>query len=310
MKTWMRGIVVGGGVLIAAACGGDDDGGNMAPSTVEPSPGCEAPVLMPGDDMTVMIDHDGMTREFLLHVGASVDVTQPVPLWIDWHGLTSAPIQQQLFSGSSAKADASGFIVAYPKGVGASFNGGSCCSALGNPSHMLDDVGFGRAIVADVAEKGCVNLKRVYSLGMSNGGYMSEYNACQADDLYAAVAPVSAMGFQQTECMPTRPVPMLAFNGTEDGLVPYTGSRSSIDGWKERNGCTGEPTREDFGESYCETWVCTDDVELTSCTVTGMNHCWPGNPLTLPGFCTSGGLTDMVATDMIWDFFERYTLPD
>ena len=306
---WAQALACGMSLLAAVGCGGDDEGGNPQPA-VDKSAGCDAVGVMAGDDMTITIEHDGMQREFVLHVGQAVDVTQPVALWIDWHGLTSAALQQQLYSGTTALADEKGFIVAYPSGIGAAFNAGDCCSQLASPPHMADDVGFGRAIVDYVATHACVNLKRVYSTGMSNGGYMSEWNACQADDVYAAVAPVSAMGYQQTDCMPSRPVPMLAFNGTEDGLVSYDGSRVSIGQWKERNGCTGDADRTDFGDSYCETWSCDAGTELTSCTITGMNHCWPGNPLTIPGFCASGGLSDIDATPMIFDFFERFTLPD
>lgn len=290
-------------------CGSEKDP-TAVPVTVERSVGCDVTATwQPGDQITVDIEHDGMTRSYLLHVGASIDPAQPVPLWLDFHGLSSNPAQENFYSSTGALADAKGFIVAYPTGLDNAFNAGSCCVAT---TTKHDDVGFGRAIVADIASKACVNLRRIYSTGMSNGGYMSEYNACKADDLYAAVAPVSAMGFIQAadDCTPTRPVPMIAFNGTLDGLVSYSGSRTSIDNWKERNGCTGEATRTDYGESFCESWTCAEDTELTSCTITGMNHCWPGNTLAIPSICASGGLTDIIATSMIGDFFERFTRSD
>jgi len=175
---------------------------------------------------------------------------------------------------------------------------------------MADDVGFGRAIVADVASKLCVDKRRVFSTGMSNGGYMSEHNACFAADLYAAVAPVSAVGIPRTDCPISRPITIVSFNGTEDPLVNYTASQQSMDAWVTRNGCTGAPERSDYGASYCETWSkCSAGVSVKRCTITGMNHCWPGNPIVLPGFCASGGLADIDANKLMYDAFQNTALP-
>jgi polyhydroxybutyrate depolymerase len=145
---------------------------------------------------------------------------------------------------------------------------------------------------------------------MSNGGYMTDFNACEAADLYAAAAPVSALGIPRSGCEPTRPIPILSFNGTDDPLVNYSNSQVSMRAWAERNGCTGEPTRESFGASFCDTWSdCAGGVEVEACTITGMEHCWPGNLLVLPGFCETGGLADIDANQRMYDFFARHVLP-
>jgi polyhydroxybutyrate depolymerase len=157
-----------------------------------------------------------------------------------------------------------------------------------------------------------VDRRRIYSTGMSNGGYMSEHNACNAADVYAAVAPVSGMGSPRTDCTPSRPIPMIAFNGTADGLVSYeTVSTSVWPAWVGREGCQGEPRRVAYGESHCDVYErCDGGIELTLCTVQGMEHCWPGNPLSIPSFCPGGGGMDIVANTMMYDFFERFALPD
>lgn len=286
------------------------DAGPSPGTGAKPSPGCAAPKSSVTDGATLTLKHDGIDRSFILKIGHSIDPTKPVPLWIDWHGLGSNAQQEKSYSGSAQMADKRGFVVAYPQGLGAAFNGGVCCSLLGAPPHEADDVGFGRAIVEMLGGAMCLDLRRVYSLGMSNGGYMSEYDACMAADLYASVASVSALGVTQTSCTPSRPIPMIAFNGTDDHNVPYSGSRDSLKAWRTRDQCTGDPARVDYGKSYCETWACRQGTELTSCTVTGMNHCWPGNTLVIPTFCQSGGLTDIDATTMIADFFDRFPLPN
>jgi polyhydroxybutyrate depolymerase len=290
-----------------AGCPGPPAGEPLDPA------GCEAAGLAIGETTVVEIEHEGIARNYRVYVPSGIDPGSPTPMVVNWHGLNSSALRQELYAGD-AIAEERGTIVAYPSGLGdpggQSFNGGNCCSQFGRPPHMADDVGFGRAIVADVARKICVDRRRIYSTGMSNGGYMSDYNACEAADLYAAVVPVSALGIPRRSCNPIRPIPILSFNGTEDPLVFYGVSQQSMRLWAERNGCAGEPAREDLGASYCLAWDdCEAGVEVEACTVTGMEHCWPGNPLILPGFCTTGGLDDIDANQRMYDFFARHVLP-
>src|SRR5690606_18885124 len=107
---------------------------------------------------------------------------------------------------------------------------------------------------------------------------------------------------------PARPIPMIAFNGTMDGLVSYDVSAESIENWVGRNGCEGEPTREDKGDnSYCESWTsCEAGVEVTHCTLVDMGHCWPGQ-----ASCPDGNLTlEIDASAMLWELLSRFTLPE
>jgi polyhydroxybutyrate depolymerase len=232
---------------------------------------------------------------------------------VNWHGLNASADIQQRYSGT-AIVEQRGYVAVYPNGLGnpngQSFNAGNCCSEYGKPPHHADDLGFGRAIVRDVQRRICVDEKRIYSTGMSNGGFMSEYNACNAADLYAAVAPVSALGMPRADCHPSRPIPIIAFNGDQDPLIDYGISQQSMAAWAARNGCQGEPRREDFGASHCQRWsTCERGVQVMACTITGMAHCWPGNPATIPGYCASGGLADIDANQVMYDFFEHFRLP-
>jgi polyhydroxybutyrate depolymerase len=272
--------------------------------------GCTSPSLTAGENQTVTIEHDGQQRQYLLYVPSSVDPEKPSPLILDWHGWIACAGTQRSLSNGDAIAYQRRTIVAFPEGLPDSgglqvFNGGVCCIDLTDLTPPPDDVGFGRAIVADVASKICVDKQRVYSTGHSNGGSMSEYNACQAADLYSAVAPVSALSELQTDCNPSRPVSFISFNGTDDPLASYEMSQKSVAEWVKRDGCTGEPEREMYNASYCDTWSnCDEGVVVKACTVTGMGHCWPGRPNEFIG-CATGGLTDIDANQMMYDFFEK-----
>jgi polyhydroxybutyrate depolymerase len=63
---------------------------------------------------------------------------------------------------------------------------------------------------------------------MSNGGFLSYRLACEAADSFAAIAPVAGvLGIPEMDCTPSRPVTVMHFHGTADGLVPYNGGFGS-----------------------------------------------------------------------------------
>ena len=55
----------------------------------------------------------------------------------------------------------------------------------------IDDVGFTEALLTKISTAYTIDLQRVYSTGMSNGGYMSFLLACQLSDKIAAIASVT-----------------------------------------------------------------------------------------------------------------------
>src|SRR5262249_39596228 len=67
----------------------------------------------------------------------------------------------------------------------------------------------------------CLDTGKVFSTGMSNGAQMSSLLACRMPDRITAIAPVSGVEF--LEPCEGRPVPVLAFHGSDDPILPYTG---------------------------------------------------------------------------------------
>lgn len=232
------------------------------------------------------LDFGGVSRSYALHIPPTYDGKIPLPLLLDFHGLGSSAAAQRAFSGTSALADVKGFIVAYPDGWSHSWNAGACCG--NSASQELDDVGFVRALLADLAQRGCIDRSRVYATGMSNGGFMSHRLACEAADLIAAIGPIAGvLGIAADECRPSRAVSVIHFHGSDDRVIPFAGggpfgSRSvpeTISGWVERNGCGPDQkvTREEHGMS-CETWNdCRDGASVTLCTLAGAGHRWPAS---------------------------------
>ncbi|MEZ4384554.1 MAG: PHB depolymerase family esterase [Nannocystaceae bacterium] len=269
---------------------------------------CPGGGLGPGDH-TIEVLHDGLTRTAILHVPPSYDGGAATPLVVNFHGLSSNAGQQVLFSGMNETADAEGFIVAYPEGVMNSWNAGECCGVA--QEQGVDDVGFVRALVETVEGVTCVDPARIYATGMSNGGFMTNRLACEANDLFAAFAPVSA-ALVTIPCAPARAIPTMIFNGTQDALVPYDGgvffgAAETFAFWVEASGCKGAPvTTYDEGAVTCETFdSCDEGAAVTLCTIDPMGHCWPGND-----FCPfPPANSDISANDAMWAFFAAHPHP-
>lgn len=246
-----------------------------------------------------MLQHGGVARDYIVHVPPSYDGKSRVPLVLDIHGLTSNASQQQALSGWRQKADAAGFIVAYPNGLNSSWNGGSLCCGM-SQQNGVDDEGFIRALVAKVEQEACIDPKRVYATGLSNGGAMSHLLACRAADLFAATAPVS-MGNGTMPCQPVRPLSVIMFRGTTDPLVPYAGgnfpgAQADFDQWSQLDHCTGTPKTT---HGICTTNdQCAAGVEVTLCTINAGHVLY-----------TQAAMQGAPVTDVVWEAFQRHTLP-
>ena len=245
-------------------------------STPPAQANCQSNVLTAGETNR-SLTFGGRTRTYILHVPPGYTAKKPIPLVIDMHGFTSSASAQAGLSGFRQKADQAGFIVAWPQGVSNSWNAYGCCgTAL---SSNIDDVGFMRALVAEISNLGNIDHSRVYATGLSNGGSMSHRLACEAADIFAATAPVSfTLNHPTAQCNPSRPISVIHFHGLNDTTVPYNGGGSnnfqsapaSFAAWQQIDLCTGTPVTQSFGgQNRCETASCADGVHAVLCTLAG-----------------------------------------
>jgi polyhydroxybutyrate depolymerase len=202
-------------------------------------------------------------------------------------------------------SDANGFLVAYPAGIDCWNAGGILpgCTAAD------DDVGFLRTVVSDIESHACIDQKRVYATGISNGSIMAQVMGCQAADIFAAVGGVA--GGVGGNCSPSRPMPVFYVHGTADQTVSFASAQPNVTRWTNRDGCNAMPIETyNVGSTVCETYEgCDGGAEVVFCTVTGMGHCWPEDSNCGPGGGRAFGVTDFKASPMFWDFFERHPLP-
>jgi polyhydroxybutyrate depolymerase len=272
-------------------------------------PGCGNPNPGPGTITGLTIDVDGVQREYELYVPPTYNPDYPSALVLNFHGLYGWPSQQADFSQFNMVAAVGAMVVAYPAGIGNSFNAGLCCGEA--QSSGVDDEGFARALVDKLIDELCIDPKRVYATGMSNGGHMAHMLACNTADVFAATASITGkLTMNPLECQPARPISIIDFHGTADVIVPYDqipAADQMMADWAARNGCS--PTSEVTfaqGDTSCETWPgCDDGVEVSLCTIEGMGHCWPGNASCLFGASN----TDLHASEVVAEMFMEHTLP-
>ena len=288
----------------AGLAGSSGAGGSTGTGGSGPVGSCPANGWKPGDQQKLMLTFGGLARTYDVHIPASYTGTTVVPLVMTIHGAHNTTAMVRSWSKMNAVADQNGFIVVYPQGVdcwNSGFTIGGCDAAP-------DDVGFLKAVVADVESHACIDPKRVYATGISNGSMMSQYLACQASDVFAAVGGVS--GGSQCRTIP-RPVPLFYVHGTEDKTISFSSAQPDVDGWVMRDGCNTTPMQTyDMGSTKCVTYGgCQQGAEVVFCTVTGMGHCWPEDTSCGPGGGSMYAVTDFKASPMMWDFFKNHPMP-
>lgn len=93
------------------------------------------------------------------------------------------------------------------------------CNAYG-----LDDVIFTRLVASEAEKQICVDPKRVFVTGPSNGGLITHLLACEAADIFAAAVSIAApLPIDDSDCRPSRPISFVQIHGTNDPLVDYDG---------------------------------------------------------------------------------------
>jgi len=248
---------------------------------------CPTSVSIKAGDNTEMITSGGVARTYLVHAPPGYDGKTPVPVLFDFHGLSGTGAQQKSLSKWSQVGDQNGFITVFPDGVDNAWNAGLCCAN----DTSIDDVAFVRDIIKALQMSACVDPKRIYASGCSNGGGMSYKLACEAADVIAAVAPVDfdcVDGSSCGMCKPARPITEVQFRGTSDQLVAYDGNGAFLGAeknfmlWGDINACDGSPAAL-ASNSACEAYpMCGGSTQTVLCTVQNGMHCGNYSSFTIP----------------------------
>lgn len=264
----------------------------------------------------------GVNRSYLLYVPSTLDPSRPAPLVISIHGFASWPQNQSWVSRWNRLAEQYGFLVAYPAGTGLPlrWNTGLIAASSGGAAQ---EMAFINDLIDTLLKQYNLDPNRIYANGLSNGGGMSHLLACRLSERIAAIGGVAGAYIDPPGgCQPARPVPVIAFHGTADPIVPYEGGplrhedarlpqvASWAAAWAERNGCAPQPQAlPEAGEVSAVRYTgCAQDSEVVFYSVHGGGHTWPGGE-PLPQAITGPTTRDVDASALMWDFFSRHPLP-
>ena len=275
-----------------------------------------------GEAVSHTIDVNGVTRTYLLYVPPGQSGKR-LPAFVLMHGSGSTDVQQERYSDFDAFAQAHGLVVMYPQGIDKHWNDGR---VIGHES-MADDIGFMKAMLAEVTAQGLIDPKRVYAAGISNGGFMAQHMACVMPDALAGIAVVAATQPVDAACPSARPMPVIFFHGTADKFVPFNGgpiapqfgnrgtalsNAQAVAIWQKRNGC-GAATRTQIPAKDAsdpmpvtvETYSCPAGRGLENVIVQDGGHTWPGAHQGWLVTRILGPVTDNInANDTMWSFFQ------
>ncbi len=255
-----------------------------------------------------------------------------LPTVLNWHGLGGDGPQQAAVTRYEELAEAEGFIAVHPTGVpapGDTRNSWQLAPSSGADDR--DDVAFANALIDEMIATWCTDVDRVYSTGMSNGGFFTARLVCTIADRLAAASSVAGL-YHTDDCMPSRTVPYIAFHGTDDRVVPFDGDGESVllgadsdpalrvffeqvmpeefAEFAEDAGCQLAPTAVTLGDvTRYDYSGCSDDTPMAFFEVAGGGHTWPNWPIAAAVEAVFGYTTTAVdATVDSWEFFQQHSL--
>jgi len=244
----------------------------------------------------------------------------PSSVLFNLHGYGSDAIEQMNYTNFNnlANTKENNFILIHPQGAplntaltSSSSHWNSGGWTIGS---TVDDVDFIDTIISLVSQKYNLNQNRIYSTGMSNGGFMSYHLACNLSSKIAAVASVTGSMSSETyeSCNPDHPTSILQVHGSIDVTVPFQGNSALgmrsindvMDYWKLYNACDVDPTSIIIDYFDIEIAVqhdtysnCLNDVHVELYKIEGMGHTWPYK-----------GRYGISATEIIWEFINTYDI--
>jgi polyhydroxybutyrate depolymerase len=245
-----------------------------------------------------------LIRTAVLHLPASPS-GHPLALVIALHGYDGNGESFEQDTGFSTLADKDGFAVLYPSSHGSQWA----------VTTSTRDVVFITDLLNRVEQIACIDPRRIYATGVSNGGRMTALLGCVLSQRIAAIAPVAGGYSALPPCEPVRPVSVLEIHGTADTTVPYEGRGPShegavlpyVFGWAARDGCDLQPTVKRAAlHTLRYVWSgCRGGTSVQHLRIYQGRH---GLPDAVGSQISSGGPYTISGIEQIWHFFAPLVL--
>jgi polyhydroxybutyrate depolymerase len=245
---------------------------------------------------------------YLLSTPGRIRKTRPAPLILLFYGFASNPTQFTALTNLPERGARAGAIVAVPH----TQPGETEWQFNGNGT----DAAFVHSLVTTLEGSFCIDRAAVFAAGFSAGAAFTIAYSCTHQRQISAIATV-AVDFQ-LGCK--APMPIMAFHGTKDPLVPYRngamgaslpgvkvrGTQLNMGDWARLDHCRSRAPRVRVGSQVIrQQWpACEGGAEVRLFTIVGGGHTWPGaNPTKGFGLTTQ----QVSATTRILAFFHHYS---
>jgi polyhydroxybutyrate depolymerase len=280
----------------------------------------------------------GVEREYYLYKPTKLPMGGQALLFV-LHGGTGSAEQTLLKSKAGELtriAEKEGFLVAYPNGTPdtpgsnrRNWNDGRELAKWEATVNKSDDLAFFEAMIDLFTKRNGVDPKRIYAVGISNGGMMSLRLALDLSKRFTAVCSIAAnLPVNLKDRGVTTPVSILIMNGTDDKLMPYKGgyiigqkdmgqvlsaSETALF-WARANKCKQEPEtallpdlQPDDGTKVTRFNYpnCLDGVEVSLFSIENGGHSWPNGDQYLPERMIGKISRDLDANQTLWEFFKN-----
>ena len=211
------------------------------------------------------IEVGGVEREYIVGLPENYDPNRPYRLVFAWHGLGgSAAMIARNWYGMQAFANDSAIFIS-GQALESAAQGGFTSWYIPGQS----DIPYVRAMLEWARLSYCIDNERVFSVGMSNGGMMSNIVGCELGDEFRAIAAMSGggpRGYAMTPC--TGQIAAWISHGNQDSNVPFSYGLASRDYWLDSNGCDTATTAAQIGPCV-EYEGCQDGYPVQFCEFDG-----------------------------------------
>jgi len=172
-------------------------------------------------DFSDYVEIQGLKRPFSYHLPAGYSKSRATPVMLVFAGLKMKGTDMIGATGMNGVSNRNNFIVVYGEPVGGEWQDGM-------KSRAFDDVAYVQAVLTKLSSICNIDSRRVFAVGLSNGGFFTQLLACSVPSKIAAIAVVSATGMEQAlqKSNGERAIPCMFFLGTDDPLINWQDGKS------------------------------------------------------------------------------------
>jgi polyhydroxybutyrate depolymerase len=276
------GGVAGGGNAAGGSAGAAAGSAGKGGATTGPGCGASDPL----ESGRASISVGGTMREYILRVPDGYDANVPHKLIFAFHARGGTASQ---VSG----ANNNDYYGLYSKAGGTAIFVSGEGIDMGWRNTGGRDIDLVKAQIALFDSKLCIDHDRIFSVGFSFGGMMSDAVGCAMADVFRAIAPMAGAvpndEHPYSECNQPNmhPIAVWMAHGTSDNVVPIDDGKDALNIFLARAGCGAQ----------------TMPVAPSPCVA--YQGCDPNYPI---HFCEwdGGHGVPSFASQAIWDFFDQF----